>query len=154
MANEIKIAEGTVGVTNYINTEVADNEYPVMGSGILAALASAGGGGFTIKATYDSDAGAYVTDKTWAEVLAAYADGDRVFTLVVPDSGSGDPFVGPASPVLSDGNPSYIAWGGMIPDLYNEYDDHVNVQLFQAVMYNEGFMFTSANTLFLTNVPE
>ena len=82
MANEIKIAEGTVGVTNYINTEVADNEYPVMGSGIKAAMASMFDP-YIIHTVYadDDDDDNMSFDKTDEEIYAEIQAGRKFFAL-------------------------------------------------------------------------
>ena len=87
MANQIVIAGGQVGSTNWINTEVADNEYPVMGSGILAALASAGGGfsPFIINVAYD-DQNNEILDVSDADIYAAITGGTEYFALF--DEGS------------------------------------------------------------------
>ena len=107
MANEIKIAGGQVGSTNWINTEVADNEYPVMGSGIKAAIEAAGGGGFNAMViTFvwnDDDTG--TPDKTWEEVVAAYEAGTTHFIAE-----SDGVCYGIACMALDEGDPYDLQW--------------------------------------------
>lgn len=88
MANQIVIAGGQVGSTNWVNTEVADNEYPVMGSGIKAALDAIGGGGFSpfiINVAYD-DQNNEILDVSDADIYAAITGGTEYFALFDEDS--------------------------------------------------------------------
>jgi hypothetical protein len=107
MANQIVIAGGQVGSTNWINTEVADNEYPVMGSGIKAAIDAAGGGGLNAMvitfAWGDGDSG--TPDKTWEEVVAAYEAGTTHF--IVQDDAT---CYGIAIMTLSGDDPFDLVW--------------------------------------------
>jgi len=108
MANQIVIAGGQVGSTNWINTEVADNEYPVMGSGIYAALQDLpSGGGFSPFVITFTDDGGPVADKTWAEVVAAYEEGQRLFLGIFTQNGGVPSF---ASYQENDGALESLSW--------------------------------------------
>lgn len=106
MANQIVVAGGQVGSTNWINTEVADNEYPVMGSGIKAAIDAAGGGLNAMVITFAwGDGNTGTPDKTWEEVVAAYEAGTTHF--IVQDDGS---CYGITVMMLSGDDPYDLVW--------------------------------------------
>jgi len=119
MANQIVIAGGQVGSTNWINTEVADNEYPVMGSGIKAAIDAAGGGGDFAPMVISFEWGEGDTgtpDKTWEEIVEAIGNGTRHFALQ-----SADTFYGFALwPEDGDPEADSLIWSGVLAAYDNE----------------------------------
>jgi len=124
MANQIVIAGGQVGSTNWINTEVADNEYPVMGSGIKAAIDAAGGGGFNpmvLNTVYDDLDQVTGLDKSWAEIVAAYNDGQRQFMLL-----DGGALITISEPYTDDdGVPIGITWEAVVRMTIDDLNNRV-----------------------------